>query len=159
MPTPTYDLISTTTLAASTSEVVFSGLPQTYRDLILVSRNSMTAAVSCFVRFNNDTGGNYTAVRIFNSSGGSSVVSDTFGPAEIGYNTTTNLGIVQIMDYSATDKQKSYLSRWGNADGTAYVQFYAARWANTSAITTIMITPTSNSIAAGSTFSLYGVIS
>ena len=159
MPTPTYDLIASTTLADATSSVVFGSLPQTYRDLILVSRNSMTAAVSCFIRFNNDTGSNYTGVRIFNSGGGSTAASDNFAPAEIGFNTTTNTGISNIMDYSATDKHKTYLTRWGNADGTAYVQSYATRWANTAAITTINITPTSNSIAAGSTFSLYGVIS
>jgi hypothetical protein len=159
MPTPTYDLISTTTLATATGTVVFSSLPQTYRDLILVSRNSMNAAVSCFIRFNNDTGANYTAVRILNSSGGSTATSDNFAPAEIGYNTTTNSGISNILDYSATNKHKTYFTRWGNADGTAYVQAYAARWANTAAITTISITPTSNEIVAGSTFSLYGIIS
>jgi hypothetical protein len=159
MPTPTYDLIATTTLAASTGTVVFGSIPQTYRDLVLVSRNSMTAAVSCFIRFNNDTGANYTGARIFNTSGGSTVVSDAFVPAEIGYNTTTNTGISNIMDYSATDKHKTYLTRHGNADGTAYVQFYGTRWANTAAITTINIATTSDSIAAGSTFTLYGIIS
>lgn len=155
---PTYDLISTVTLAASTPSVVISGIPQGYRDLVLVSTNSMTATDSLFVRFNNNTTG-YTAVRIFQSGGNNGTpVSDTYAPAEIGYNTTANMGIVNIMDYSVTNKHKTYFTRWGNANGTKYVQFYAACWANTEAIHTINLSPSIHQIAAGSTFALYGIV-
>ena len=156
MPTATYTPLANTTVSIAAASVAFSNIPATYRDLILVSRNSMTLMSPLYVRFNNDTGANYAAVRIFNA--GSTPTSDTASPAEIGFNTTTNMGIANIMDYSATDKHKSYLTRWGNADGTSYVQFYAARWANTAAITTVNIAPSSGLITAGSTFALYGVI-
>lgn len=158
MPTPTYIALANITLGSSASSVTFSSIPATFRDLVLVSQNSMTTSASLFVRFNNDAGANYTAVRMFNTGGGSTA-SDTSAPAEIGYNTTTNIGIANIMDYSATDKHKTYLTRWGNADGTSYVQAYAARWANTAAITTVNIAPSSGLISAGSTFALYGIAS
>lgn len=149
----TYVALANITLSSNASSVAFSSIPNTYRDLVLVSRNSMTVADSLYVRFNNDTGANYGSVRIFNG------VSDNYTPAEIGYNTTTNIGIANIMDYSATDKHKTYLTRWGNADGTSYVQAYAGRWANTAAITTVNIAPGSGQIASGSTFALYGIAS
>jgi hypothetical protein len=156
MPTPTYTPLATVTLGSTASSVTFSNIPATYRDLILVTRNSMTLGYSLYLRFNNDTAANYSAVRMFNS--GNSAFSDNAAPAELGFNTTTNIGIANIMDYSATDKHKSYLTRWGNADGTSYVQAYAARWANTAAINTLNIAPSLGLITAGSTFSLYGVI-
>ena len=159
MPTPTYTALANITLGSSASSVTFSSIPATYRDLVLVSTNSMTTSASLFVRFNNDTGANYTTARMYNSAGGATPVSDTYAPAEIGYNTTTNMGIANIMDYSATDKHKTYLTRWGNADGTNYVQAYAARWANTAAITTVNIAPSTGQIASGSTFALYGIAS
>ncbi len=154
MPKPTYVQLNNVTLASSVPSVTFSNIPGTYRDLILVSRNSATVADSIFLRFNNNTS-DYTAVRIYNS--GNSPISDTWAPAEIGFNTTNNIGIAQIMDYSAIDKHKTYLTRWGNADGTPYVQAYAARWASTDAITSVNIVVGSGSIASGSTFTLYGI--
>jgi len=71
--------------------------------------------------------------------------------------------ISSIMDYSATDKHKTVISRFNrvggdatSADGTGAV---AVRWADTSAITSIVIFPTANTLASGSTFSLYGIAS
>jgi hypothetical protein len=160
MPTETYTALATVTLGSSASSVTFSSIPASYRDLVLVYNGTGTSGQSLQPRFNNDTGGNYTTVRMYNSGGGSSPASDNYAPAEIGYNNTTNTGIANIMDYSATDKHKTYLTRWGNADGTSYVQAYAARWANTAAITSIQITNSGGgNIAAGSTFNLYGIAS
>ena len=69
------------------------------------------------------------------------------------------MGILQIQDYSATDKHKSYLYRSGGATDTNYGTYAAAgRWANTSAITTITIAPSgSYTLLAGSTFALFGI--
>jgi hypothetical protein len=166
MPTPTYDLIASTTLAAATSEVVFGSIPQTYRDLILVYNLSYSTSVSraTIMRFNGDSGSNYSSVRMYGN--GSTATSD-LNPAPAGtngidagfYNDTLSLGIQQIMDYSATDKHKTVLGRH-TANGTGLVMAQAARWANTSALTSIILFPDdSRSFASGNTFSLYGVIS
>jgi hypothetical protein len=154
MPTPTYDLITSTTLAASSAEVVFGSIPQTYRDLILVSSFNLTAGGNPTISFNGDTGANYS--RVYMLGTGSSALSgaDTsrqFAQATSGLITSN---ITQIMDYSATDKHKTFLVRDNNTtDGTIA---YAFRWANTAAINSINITA---SLAAGVTISLYGVIS
>ncbi len=69
--------------------------------------------------------------------------------------------IINVMDYSATDKHKTALIRGGsNTAGNPGVTMTAGRWASTSAITSLAVnTAYSRSWAAGSTFSLYGIAS
>lgn len=162
MPTPTYDLIASTTLAASTSEVVFSSLPSSYRDLILIMNGKATASGSgSRLRLNGDTGGNYSLIRMYGYTGGTG--SDS--ASGVGYfdisamNTSDgNIAIMQFMDYSASDKQKTVLFR-NQESGLSAVLANAGRWANTAAITSINVFAGSDNFASGSTFNLFGVIS
>ena len=165
MPTPTYDLIASTTLAASTSEVVFGSLPSTYRDLILIARAANTSASNNGIRLNGDSGSNYS--RLFMGVNGVGAISSgTSTSSGFQYDnfafTTATVGetnhIIQIMDYSATDKHKTILTRANRAGDT--IDALAGRWANTSAITSVTVYSISGfSFAANSTFNLYGVIS
>lgn len=152
MPTPTYDLISSTTLAASASEVVFGSLPQTYRDLVLVVRGTIASGVGS-IRFNTDSGANYTRVGMYGD--GSSAVSYSGTSVEVYNSPMTN--IMNIMDYSATDKHKIYIARDTNASSFTIAQ--AGRWANTAAITTVAVISPASTFTAGSTFTLYGIAS
>jgi hypothetical protein len=70
-------------------------------------------------------------------------------------NTTFTSQYIQVMDYSATDKHKTVLAR--NASTVNSVNAHAARWANTGAITSIVVLTESSTFASGSTFSLYGI--
>lgn len=165
MPTPTYDLVATTTLAASTPEVVFGSLPQTYRDLILVASAASTGSgTNAAIRFNFDSGSNYTR-QFLGANGVGSVSAGTSTQTGFQYDnfgfTTTTLGntnhILQIMDYSATDRQKFVLARANRAGDT--IDTLSGRWVNNAAITTIQIVSFSGeSYIAGSTFSLYGIV-
>jgi hypothetical protein len=163
MPTPTYTPMATVTLSSSASSVTFSSIPATYRDLILVYAASYSTSgdIVTLMRFNSDSGSNYSSVRMYGN--GSTTTSDT-NPAgtsaiDAGFlNQNISSTIQQIMDYSATDKHKTVLSRH-TLTGTGFVLAQAARWANTSALTGISLEPQSGrSFASGSTFSLYGVI-
>jgi hypothetical protein len=161
MPTPTYTPLATVTLGASASSVTFSSIPATYRDLILItSGQSLTNAVDALVvRLNSDTGSNYSFVFMEGTgsgSGNSSSGTTTYIPAGItGTAQTDNL--IQIMDYSATDKHTTTISR-GNHAGNR-TRAIAGRWANTSAVNTIrLFTEAGTNFTSGSTFSLYGVI-
>lgn len=153
------------TLSSSASSVTFSNIPNTYRDLILIigSAKSTSGNPAVIARFNSDTGTNYPYVRMTgNGSTAASTAVTNQGfmnfAAAFGINSTENATIiVQIMDYSATDKHKSLLVR-SNLAG-AGVEAIAGRWASTSAITTMEVFNTSSiSFASGSTFALYGVI-
>jgi len=166
MPTPTYTPLATVTLASSSTSVTFSNIPATYRDLIFVlsTTNSNTGAQDAFIRINGDTGSNYNMVYADTSNGTfiSSSLSNVnyqylfYNPS--GSTSIINSTIVQLMDYSATDKHKSGLFRQNGATGS--VGMYATRWANTAAITSLeAYTFGGPTFLAGSTFNLYGVIS
>jgi hypothetical protein len=165
MPTPTYDLISSTTLAAATSEVVFGSLPQTYRDLVLVVNGTTSGGNTGPIgRFNLDAGTNYPQVFMWATT---AAQSGTNAGSGFSITSTSSLagerfqGVVSVMDYAVTDKHKTVLSRSGytNAASIRIVEASASRWTNTAAITTFAVVSTGNNFAIGSTFNLFGVIS
>ncbi len=166
--TNTYTPLASITLAATSSEIVFTGLPSTYKDLIFsIAILGTSNDQSCVMQINGDTGSNYSNVRM--SGWGASYGSNTSGTSYIfvsGYNygvaTSGAYTIAQgsIMDYSATDKHKTTLirSRSSRDNGDTDTTAGAGRWANTAAVNTVRFYLTSGSFAIGSTFNLYGVI-
>ena len=154
MPTPTYDLIATTTLAAASSEVLFGSIPQGYRDLICVVNATAATGQDFYMTLNADSS-NYTMVRMGATPGASSQAEST---REVGLQGTgLSTHILQIMDYSATDKHKTTLSRTSRAGDI--LAAYASRYASTSAITSVGFSINGgHNFNTGATFSLYGVI-
>jgi hypothetical protein len=157
MPTPTYDLIATTTLASATSEVVFGSLPQGYRDLVLVGDYSVSANGDIQISFNGSTANRsrvlmYAVPAEVGSATGSNI---NFSG---GYTGNRSMGVAQFMDYSATNKHKTILLRTQTVSSPAEVVATAARWASTSAITSIGLNYAAGTLSTGSTFSIYGVI-
>jgi hypothetical protein len=156
MPTPTYTPLATVTLGSSAASVTFSSIPATYRDLILVGQfTGSSAAAALNLRFNSDTG-NYTGVQAFFSGavGSNTTTSQTLSAI---YGANITFATANIMDYSATDKHKTTLTRSGNV-GNSEVAMAAFRWASTAAVTTIGLVPAAGTISAGSTFNLYGIV-
>jgi hypothetical protein len=161
MPTPTYTPLATVTLASATGSVTFSSIPATYRDLVFVFSGTATSANRLVeVRFNGDSGSNYSQVRALGysstpTSSASTLTSFGLFYSDSGLDTTQSNSILQLMDYSATDKHKTMLNRVGG--GTTWVEMRAGRWANTAAITSANFFIDGN-FATGTTLSLYGVI-
>ena len=161
MATPTYTLIDSVTLGSSASSVTFSGISATGKgDLVLVSNVIVANGYEAGVRFNSDSGNNYTMVNMrgTGSSTSSSAVQDP-GYLPIQKNISGNaLMITQVLDFSASDKHKSVLNRGNSTQfGTTAA---AHRWASTSAITSVYIYEVNaTSFSAGSTFSLYQIVS
>jgi P2-related tail formation protein len=165
MPTPTYTPLATVTLASSASSVTFSSIPATYRDLILVANYQNSGLSSATrLRVNGDSGSNYNGVWMIGTGSAaqagpeSNQTSARVGGANSGpHNTFSNTLLFSFMDYQATDKHKTILSRFGSAN--TETQATASRWASTSAITSIYVFDVlGQTFQTGSTFSLYGVI-
>jgi hypothetical protein len=158
MPTPTYTPLATVTLASTATSITFSSIPATYRDLILVLNGKATASVGTRLRVNNDTGSTYQYIRMGGNSGGVFSDNSSTNFVDIGLVNTSDgfQSIVQFMDYSATNKQKTMLIRL-QEPAAAAVLANVGRWDNLSAITTIQVyNPT---FAVGFTASLYGIVS
>ena len=58
--TTTYEFIAKNVLSSNTSSITFSSIPQTYTDLVLIINGGNTGAVQVAIRFNGDTGNNYS---------------------------------------------------------------------------------------------------
>ena len=162
-PVSTYVPLATITLSATDSEILFSSIPATYRDLIVVINGSTSSNTLVWSRINGDTGTNYGYVVM---TGSSSVYSSagTFNVAYLSDGTvlsnTRIMITMQVMDYSATDKHKTALVRSDSTlSGTTAVYASAHRWANTNAVTSVSVNTNTGSWNIGSTFSLYGIAS
>ena len=161
MTTPTYIPLATITLGSTDASVVFGSIPATYRDLVLVAAMTSNIGTDIDFRFNGNTSSVYSNVIMSGNGSGTFSPSGTetyLRPTYYGGSGTTagNNVIMQIMDYSATDKHKSILSRTSNANYG--VDATSGRFAVTDAITSIEIFNISGRIwQIGSTFSLYGI--
>jgi hypothetical protein len=160
MPTPTYTPLATVTLASATGSVTFSSIPATYRDLIVVLSGTRTGNNNIHFRFNDDSGSNYLNVAAAGSGSGTTSLSETTTYNFVtvyALETNTQLNtIFQVMDYSATDKHKTSLTRFSQAGSG--VTMFAGRWANTAAINSIRVFTGNNDFGTGTVMSLYGVI-
>ena len=158
MPTPTYIALGNTTIAIATGSITFSSIPATYRDLIVVVQGGGGANLRIGVN-GDTTNTNFSGIRMdqtgsSNLTGGEARLLNYYGFMEAA-NLNTSY-VVQVMDYSATDKHKTYFSRSNNpANGVSAI---VGRWANTSAITSVSLISESTFLA-GSTLAIYGVIS
>ena len=164
-----YIAIASQTLSSSQNSVTFNSIPttlngKTLRDLVVVVSIIGENGDSPDMRFNSDTGSNYSSVVIRGSSAAaSSTVRTSFtalslsGNGSIGVSTTDPVSIhISVLDFAQTNKHKTVLARTGRSDGWSVGT--AGRWASTSAITSLTIRMTSgNNFLSGSTFSLFGI--
>lgn len=155
MPTPTYKPLANITLTGSAASVTFSSISQAYRDLILVTNLlNGSGQIETNLVFNGSSA-NLPWVRMIGYSGGALSSTGSTPYPLTGSNVSQNV-ILQIMDYSATDKHKTFLLRRDSATDSR-TDAYAGRWESTSPVTSIQLSPFSGSFAAGFTAALYGV--
>jgi hypothetical protein len=161
----TYTPIATTTLGSAQSSVTFSTISGSYTDLVLVVSAAVATSNDIRLRFNSDTGNNYSTTILYGtgSAAGSARVSSESSILTDYYATpTSTLGnsahIISIQNYSNSTTYKTTLSR-SNAAGTG-VDATVGLWRSTSAITSLtLICGSTGSINfnTGSTFTLYGI--
>ena len=157
MPLPsTYIPIATNTLSATAASVTFSGIPNTYTDLVLVVNGSASANNTAYMQFNGDSGANYSATQIYGTGsavGSNKQTSSTF--MWLGEFYTNSALVVQIPNYANTTTYKNQLCR--TSTPSAYLHAIIGLWRNTAAITSITATMTSTTYASGTSFTLYGI--
>tara|TARA_R110000765_G_scaffold111704_2_gene203638 strand:- start:521 stop:1009 length:489 start_codon:yes stop_codon:yes gene_type:complete len=161
MPTPTYTLIDSTTLGSSASSVTFSSISATGKgDLVLVFDCQGSNSNTIKGNLNSDTGTNYSMVSM--EQDGATTLSDSgtgtaYFHAGVCRDTSRSINIVNIMDFSATDKHTTLLSRENAA--LARMGARAMRWANTAAVTSVAVSCSAGTFNTGSTFFLYQIVS
>ena len=154
----TYTPIATTTFSGSTATLDFTSISG-YTDLILVINGSLASDQRFCLRFNSDTGSNYSYTRIYGT--GSSAVSSresslSYAFVSGGDGTNWNTYIVQIMNYANATTYKSLLHRAN--DAATQVTAAVNLWRSTSAITTVTLFSLSGAnFTSGTMATLYGI--
>ena len=163
----TYEPIASTVIGSNSANYQFTSIPSTYTDLrcVIRSQTSHSSPSSLRLRFNGDTGTNYSLTRLWGT--GSAAVSGRFSndtSFDIGFmpDSTSGIGtmIFDVMSYGNTNVFTTLLGAWESQAGPASNQFVLRQvglWRNTNAITTMTFSYDSGNIVAGSTFSLYGI--
>jgi hypothetical protein len=128
---------------------------------IVIEAKNLTGNSDVLMRFNSDSGSNYSATILTGDGSSASSARRTSSTSVIlNYfdflnSTTATQFNVNIQNYSNATTNKTALVRANRANQAT--EAVVGLWRNTAAITQIDLTPSSSSFAVGSTFSLYGI--
>ena len=163
-PASSYESIATVTVGSGgSSSISFTSIPSTYTHLQIraIARSGSNPQVN--LRFNSDTGNNYTEHDII--ANGSTV--SAYGAGNIPYmpqgavpSTTSVVGafIIDILDYGNTNKFKTIRGLNGfDRNGGGEIGLYSNLWRSTSAVSNIEIFANVSSYSEYSSFALYGI--
>jgi hypothetical protein len=163
----TYNAISTTTLSSANSSISFTSIPATYTDLrVVLTYTTSISGEDARVRFNSDTGANYSITRI-RTTGASESTSRLTSQSSlilcdnvsIGSSTTIpQLLTIDVLSYAGSTYKTVLAENASDYNGSGTLTKTVGLWSSTSAITTILIgTLTAATFNVGTTATLYGI--
>jgi hypothetical protein len=169
--TGSYESIATTTVGAGGSlSITFSSIASTWQHLQIrmIAKCLNTAGGSTQMQFNSDTGANYSWHYLSGDGASASAgagTSTNYINTNVGQQDTTQYftAVIDILDYDDTTKYKTTRTLTGiDKNGSGSMQINSGNWRNTAAITSITITPQSNTSPTNqfqqySSFALYGI--
>lgn len=168
---PTFQSIATVTLSGTASTFTFSSIPSTFKHLQIRGIALSNSIVNAFITFNGDTASNYN----HHWAGGDGTNANTNNginqtyivSGQTAFNTGSNaIGaatIIDILDYSDTNKNKTLRALNGFDDNTSHagyipVTLSSGLWRSTAAITSVTLTVSGGyNWIAGSQMALYGI--
>ena len=153
------------TVVSTTGSVTISSIPNTYQDLMLIvsARTDSSTLTSALLRFNGDSGSNYSSTMLIGN--GTSATSERYSNesfVRIGYAIGSSQlasayasQSIHILNYANTSTNKTIIARdASDTNGSGITQLSAGLWRNTTAISSITY---ATSLVAGSTVTLYGI--
>lgn len=164
MATPTYELIESITLTGNASSATFSGIPNTYQDLV-IHAGIIGASISQISFRVNSSSTNYTNIELSTDGSGTdsgySTSLQSFGYVDWLKSSVSNgnrsTSYFQFFDYAQTNKQLTMLHRGGytfTGNNTGTTKTSCVRWADAAAINSITLYA---NFASGTTLNLYGI--
>lgn len=163
----TYEPLATTTLSSNTTNITYSSISGSYTDLILICQYaSQISNYNFFLRFNSDSGNNYSDTVVVGQASASSTRLSNYSSILMTqyYGAGTTLAkpgttIANIMDYANTTTYKTCLFRDNAITDAGAMQTGAGvgLWRNTAAINSITFGTNSGYLVAGTTATLYGI--
>jgi hypothetical protein len=162
----TYDKIATTTLGSANVSITFSSISSAYTDLKLIFvPTSVSSQASPRLRFNSDTGTNYSYTRI---RGSGTAADSTRGTstdtiiiaAGTGVSTTTPAFYeVDLFSYAGSTNKTILSASSNDYNGAGETGRVVGLWRSTAAISTILITiDGTTTFSTGTSATLYGIL-
>lgn len=168
-----FESIATAVGTGSSDSITFNSIPSGYthlqiRGIAAVNYNSADFG-TIGVRFNGDTGTNYTRhpLRGFRSGGvnylqTSGIANTTYAEAGIAYlkigDNILGANVIDILDYNNTNKNKTVRGFSGAQWTTAgAVQLGSGVWRSTASVTSVTLFGSNGNFGTQTTFALYGI--
>lgn len=164
-----FEAIASTTLGSNATTVTFSSIPATYEHLqvrVFARLTWNTTQTNMNLVINSDSASNYVTHNLYGNGGSvtaSGVINYTFWPIEKfpGLAATSNVfgcAVIDILDYATSNKFKTIRGISGvDRNGGGEVHLSSGLWRSTAAVTSLQFGVSSDQLAAGSVFSLYGL--
>ena len=155
--TATYDSIATTTLGSAASSITFSSIPGTYTDLVLVL--GWVSGTNPRIRFNSDTGTNYSNTTVYGDGTATSYAQTNMDGLNIfayGVATQPAFYTLDLFSYSGSTNKTCLVTGSEDKNGSGSVMRQVGLWRNTSAVTSITVFGSGN-FSTGTTATLYGI--
>jgi hypothetical protein len=170
----TMQLIETKTLGTAAASIEFTSIPQDGTDLLITTSVRSTFASnqdSLYYRFNGSSSG-YSYRQLFGGAGGGSIITGSAAQTSISFafsgivpatnNTTNTFSSQQLYIPNYAGSANKTVSSESGAENNAATNFQldviATIWANTAAITSVLLYPANGSTwATGSSISLYKI--
>jgi hypothetical protein len=161
----TYEPIATTTLGSAAATIDFTSIPATFTDLRLVwvFKDVGTSNESPSIRFNSDTGSNYSRTTL---RGDGSIATSTQNTSStripagaINSNSTQpHINTSDYFNYAGSTYKTCLIESSQDNNGSGSVARIVGLWRSSSAITSISIYLNGTNMAAGTTATLYGIL-
>lgn len=165
--TNSYESIATVTVGSGGSATVsFTSIPSTYKHLQIRGMALTTVSGgSPQVRFNSDSGNNYSNHILYGSGSAAAAGVNTsisgmyIGGSNTGTNTTYPfIFVTDILDYTNTNKNTTMRTLSGlDSNGNGEISLFSGAWYNAAAVNTIEIYAATKTFAQYSSFALYGI--
>jgi hypothetical protein len=171
-PGSMFAIASFTVPAAGLSSIDFQNIPSTYKHLQLrgtMRTNDTGTFNNQTLRINNDSGSNYSFHQMFGQGSGSPTSGSSVNQTSINDFMRASADslaagifgvvIVDILDYTSTDKSKTVRCfTGGDSNGAGIIGLVSGVWrVSNTAINRLTINPSGGTALANSTFTLYGV--
>lgn len=162
----TFEPLATTTLTATSTTITFSSISGSYTDLRLVVVAGGTADAATFrLRFNSDTGSNYSSTILYGDGTNATstrYTNDVRLPLSIDTprlnSTIPSLITIDLLSYAGSTNKTVLSTMSLDRNGSGAIFSAVGMWRSTSAITNIEIITTVESFTANTTASLYGIL-
>ena len=157
-----FESIATTSVGSGgTASISFTSIPQTYKHLQIRYSTLRSVANELALRFNGDTGANYSIHYLTGDGSAASAAGYAMNNSRTyvgndGTSTQPLVGVIDVLDYTNTNKLKVQRTLSGvDKNGSGSIFLFSGAWNNTSAVTQVDLFPGSGTLTGS--FALYGV--